>query len=27
VMKTAMPKLTGRADGREVNRLARELLS
>ena len=27
VMKAAMPKLTGRADGREVNRLARELLS
>jgi uncharacterized protein YqeY len=27
VMKSAMPKLTGRADGREVNQLARELLS
>jgi uncharacterized protein YqeY len=27
VMKSAMPKLAGRADGREVNQLARELLS
>jgi len=27
VMKSAMVKLAGRADGREVNRLARELLS
>ncbi len=27
VMKSVMPRLTGRADGREVNRLARELLS
>ncbi len=27
VMKSVMPKLTGRADGREVNRIARELLS
>jgi uncharacterized protein YqeY len=27
LMKSAMPRLTGRADGREVNRLARELLS
>jgi len=27
VMKSAMPRLTGRADGGEVNRLARELLS
>ena len=26
VMKSAMPKLAGRADGREVNQLARELL-
>jgi uncharacterized protein YqeY len=26
VMKAAMPKLAGRADGREVNQLARELL-
>ncbi len=27
VMKAVMPRLTGRADGREVNKLARELLS
>jgi uncharacterized protein YqeY len=27
VMKSVMPKLAGRADGREVNQLARELLS
>ena len=27
VMKSAMPKLAGRADGREVNQLARELLN
>lgn len=27
VMKTVMPKVVGRADGREVNRIARELLS
>jgi len=27
VMKSVMPKLTGRTDGREVNRIARELLS
>ena len=27
VMKAAMPKFAGRADGREVNQLARELLS
>ena len=27
VMKSAMPKLAGRADGHEVNQLARELLS
>ncbi len=27
VMKSAMPKFAGRADGREVNRIARELLS
>ncbi len=27
VMKSVMPKLAGRADGREVNRLTRELLS
>lgn len=27
VMKSSMPKLAGRADGREVNQLARELLS
>ena len=27
VMKSAMPKLAGRAEGREVNQLARELLS
>ena len=27
VMKSAMPRLAGKADGREVNQLARELLS
>lgn len=27
VMKSVMPKLAGKADGREVNRIARELLS
>ena len=27
VMKSVMPKMSGRADGREVNRIARELLS
>jgi len=27
VMKSVMPKMAGRADGREVNRIARELLS
>lgn len=27
VMKSVMPKFSGRADGREVNRIARELLS
>lgn len=27
VMKSVMPKMVGRADGREVNRIARELLS
>ena len=27
VMKSVMPKVAGRADGREVNRIARELLS
>ena len=27
IMKSVMPKMAGRADGREVNRIARELLS
>ena len=27
IMKAVMPQVTGRADGREVNRIAKELLS